>query len=97
MKYIILELDHGNGLVREIPVIFGEALVHAVVSESIINGTMREDSNIERMRPVAAGFLSCIELGNVNCHGKSESLKLESRGQEDVDLMKLHDYTHGLI
>lgn len=96
MKYVVIELDSGNGLCREVPIIFGTDLVHADVSEAVIRGLMLSDEGIKKARPVSAGFISSTLIQS-GCAGKGESLKLESRGKIDDDLIKLHDYTHGLV
>lgn len=96
MKYVIIELDSGQGLIREIPIIFGADLVHHDVSEAVIRGLMLADESIIKARPVSAGFISST-LIHPGCGGQGESLKLQSRGKVDDDLIKLHDYTHGLI
>lgn len=100
MKYVVLEITHGvapNQIVREVPVMFGESLVHADVAKGIIKEAMLKDHNIARIKPVAAGFFSCVHLNQVQFHGRSESLNLDSRGEEDRALVGMHDYLHGLV
>lgn len=97
MKYIVLELDHGRSFVREVPILFPEYLVHATMAKSIGRAIMLEDKSVVSVRPVAAGFFSSLGLATVQCYGKSDTLDLASRGDEDVNLMKMFDYLHGLV
>lgn len=43
--------------------------------------------------PISAGFYN-VDTGN--CAGKSESMDLESRAEEDARLIKFVDYGHGI-
>jgi hypothetical protein len=94
MKYIIIEIPIGNsGLLRDLPIIFPDELVHAEVFACV----SRHDG-VARARPIAAGFLSSMSVGETGaCYGESESLgKLKSRGKIDDQLISMIDYTHGV-
>lgn len=89
MKYIVLEQIIGDGLKREIPIIFPNALTHAIVAEC-----MMKSEELVGAVPIAAGFL---DIDTENCYGESESLKLQSRGQQDRLLIDCHDYLNGIV
>lgn len=93
MKYIVMQVRIG-GLVRELPIVFPDALTHATVAAAL----ERHCPELRGGRPVAAGFLSCMAVGKKGtCHGKSESLGgLKSRGEVDDALMCMLDYTYGI-
>lgn len=63
----------GNGLVH--PVIFGDHTTHSQIS--VAGGN-----------PVSAGFVKFDSMGWPHCSGKSDSLKLESRGETDEDIIR---------
>lgn len=96
MKYIVLRKTTkvGNSeMTREFPIIFPDALIHADVAKwlALCDG-------MQGAKPVAAGFLSSMEVGAENaCHGKSDTLKLASRGKQDDTLMLCYDYLHGMV
>lgn len=94
MKYVILEIPIGkSGLLRDVPIIFPEELVHSDVAN-----LMARCPGMATARPIAAGFLSSMSVGGTGaCYGESESLgKLKSRGQIDDQLISMMDYTHGV-
>lgn len=95
MKYVVFKLTQGKGrsaIIREIPVIFPDALTHALVAESLVNG----NGELKGSVPIAAGFLSSLAIRG-ECAGKSESLGLKSREAEDEQLICTVDYTHGVV
>lgn len=98
MKYIVLRTVPKMGdskLVREFPIVFPDALVHADVAAALALHLPQ----LKGAMPCAAGFLSSMEVGEHGaCHGKSESLgNLKSRGKEDDVLMMCWDYLHGVV
>lgn len=94
MKYIVMQVPVKGmkGVVREMPIIFPEALTHALVAAAL----ERHCPELKGSRPVSAGFISSLDV-RAACHGKSESLgNLQSRGQVDDQLICTVDYTHGV-
>lgn len=90
MKYIVIEVPLGTELVREIPVIFPNEIVHADMAETLI----RMCPEFEKGKAISAGFVNSMDL-TAPPHGKSDSLKVESR-REDARLILMHDYLHGI-
>lgn len=86
MKYIILYDEIRD---QHIPLIFPDMLVHADVAKSITRALPNPTY------PVAAGEISVGILG-YECHGFSETLKLQSRPQ-DASIINSMDYCHGLM
>ena len=95
MKYIVLEVDN-KGIIRELPVIFPDIMVHADMFK-YMQHQMTMQHNVDSVRCVSAGFISSIAVGAAGgCYGKSESLEITSRGEEDDKLIQMLDYTHGI-
>lgn len=95
MKYIVVEVTTKD-IVRELPFIFPEAIVHSQMYK-YMQHQMTMEHNADSVRCVAAGFLSSIQVGfGVECHGESESLNIKSREQVDTDLITMLDYNHGI-
>lgn len=92
MKYIVLRTEVG-GLSRDIPVIFPDMMVHSIVADSFITACRLHWAKM-KISILSAGEYSVMSK---ECFGKSESLHVESRGEEDTRLIKMYDYTHGLI
>lgn len=91
MKYIVLRLEDPRGTI-EVPITFPEMLVHSDVAMAIRRGC----EGMGRAQVVGAGFFSSTGMG-IECHGKSESLNVASRGKEDSKLFPMYDYHHGII
>ena len=95
MKYIVVEVTHKT-IVRELPFIFPESFVH----KSMYQMVEREylfDHKADSVRCVAAGFIRSLAVAPAGgCYGKSESLGIASRGEEDDDIIPMLDYTHGI-
>ena len=72
MKYIIID----NGM-YETPVIFDEATDHSM---------MASDSFGFKKNVISAGFVN-FSTDGLYCHGRSVSLKLESRPEEDARII----------
>lgn len=85
-KYIVF----GAGLM-EIPVIFPDRLVHVDVAKAIVRA-------LPRVRVVACKVVSAgmLEFPSLECHGRSETLGIDSRGEEDSRLILMYDYLHGI-
>lgn len=71
MKYIMLENDEGH----KIPVLFGEAFVHAFMAKYTID--LARVSFKKRYTIASAGFVSVTRDG-IATHGESESLGIKS-------------------
>lgn len=93
MKYIVVQIRNGE-TVREWPIIFPDMMVHKQIAETIKCHLMRHHDQDARI--VAAGLFSCFG-GEVRCFGESETLNIESRGNEDAKLIKMFDYLHGIV
>jgi len=93
MKYIVLKINNGE-TVREWPVIFPDMMVHKQVAEHMQHLVRRHHNT--NCAVVAAGSFSCFG-GEVRCFGESETLSIESRGEEDAKLIKMFDYLHGIV
>lgn len=107
MKYVVLEVtDHTSkegeaNFVREIPFIFPDVCTHSEVALHMTRMLRMErpDGRFRKIKAISAGFLSSMAIGSdkVNvCHGKSESLHLESRPAADSVLIHMFDYLHGI-
>lgn len=99
MKYIVIRHEW-KGVVRELPVIFPEAMVHADVFRCARH-MLGLDAGI--ITCAAAGFVSSVEVGTtvddspIRCHGESESLNVPSRLSKDAELIGYIDYSHGIL
>lgn len=98
MKYIVIRHEI-KGIVRELPVIFAEAMVHKDVFRSARIMLGLDDGIITC---AAAGFVSSLDIGEsefgpIRCFGRSESLNVESRNAKDAELIGYVDYSHGIL
>lgn len=87
MKYIVMQHKFRD-LVIEVPVIFPNSLIHeemAVIMKVLLGDTARS---------VSAGEYSPLDG---SCHGKSSTLNLESRGEQDMRLILMYDYLGGFV
>ena len=89
MKYIVLGVIHESGMKMEVPFIFPEHIVHAMMSQvcKVLCEATWQDSTIT---PISAGFVSSTAFED-DCYGESETLGLKSR-PEDSRLIKMCDY-----
>lgn len=95
MKYIVIQVTTKD-IVRELPFLFPDAIVHAQMFQ-YMQHQMTMHHNADSVACVAAGFTSSIGVGTAGqCHGESESLGIKSRGEEDDKLIMMLDYTHGI-
>lgn len=81
-KYVVIRTEH-----IDIPVIFPDTLVHKDVAERI--RSIKALRDIGTTEILSAGDLNLM-IGSVG--GKSETLGLESRGEEDQRLMDSFAY-----
>lgn len=91
MKYIMLRIVTAGEIIRELPIIFPDAFVHADVAEAIT-----KLPGLCTATPVAAGSLSSLEL-ETQCYGDSQTLNLKSRGDLDSSRICMLDYSHGIV
>lgn len=95
MKYIVLQVITKD-IVRELPFIFPEAVVHSQMKNAM-SRLLTFEYKADSVTCVSAGFISSIGVGTVGqCYGESESIGVKSRGPEDDKLLMMLDYTHGL-
>lgn len=94
MKYVVIRVEMGEGLAREVPIIFPDGLTHADVAEGLMFLGCPE---LKGGKVVAAGFLSSTDLGAIDCHGRSITCGVSSREETDNALIRGMDYFHGLV
>ena len=84
MKYICTKDEDGNEQVFTFP----RAIDHDAMAEVLEHIKNQTHGNWERVyrRPVSAGFVN----SKGECHGRSETLGVKSRG--DVDTIIMQDY-----
>lgn len=80
MKYIVYQMDG-----FQVPVLFPDHITHSTVH------VLNEPGHT--VKPIAAGFFAIDSNRNVTCTGRSESMKLPSRGPKDAELIKDHIVT----
>lgn len=85
-KYIMV-----NDSIRDIPIIFPGMIVHKDMYEYTVRMFKKYKVTIH---PVSAGSIRLYP--SVYCCGNSETLKLDSRGQEDTDIINYYQYLHGI-
>lgn len=81
MKYICIEDDDGKPEI----IVFSNSINHDVMAESVERMKNQTHGNWERVirSPVSAGFVT----SDSKCHGRSESLGLDSR-PEDTSILR---------
>ena len=95
MKYIVVEVTT-KGIIRELPFIFPENFVHKAMYQ-MVEREYIFDHKADSVRCIAAGFISSLGVAPAGgCYGKSESLGISSRGEEDDSIIPMLDYTHGI-
>lgn len=93
-KYIVMAITSPGGTTWEFPVIFPDKMIHAemfAVAKFTVPGANAEGSNV---RAMSAGMIELVEVEGVG--GRSDTLKLKSRGDGDAKLITLYPYTHGI-
>ena len=78
MKYIVFADIHD----QEYPIIFPEILNHIDMANCMKRMT-------PTLKPISAGFAS-INGCDIRCFDRSESLRLDSRPDEDARIIKFH-------
>lgn len=87
MKYVMFVRKIGT-MEYAYPIIFPDVLVHADVAKFMHRGDLR-DAHLD-----SAGFISPIAM---ECHGRSESLNLDSKPARDTQVIRMSDYGGGYI
>lgn len=95
MKYIVLEVSLANIPQLEIPIVFPDILVHAIVAEHQLAACLKHYPGATA-KAIAAGDVK-FEWDGPRCFGKSESLQLTSREDVDSNLIRRCDYSHCVI
>lgn len=100
LKYVMFEMrslrrsKDRDPLVRRWPFVFPASMVHAdvmIVIQTMARGRYKFD-----LKPISAGDISLFG-GEVRCSGESTTLRLQSLGEEDAEIIKMFDYVHGLV
>jgi len=93
MKYIVCRVRKHRKIFLDIPVVFPDLLVHAVMFEHVRNALLAQWPSRQgySIRPLSAGSIASIENFG-ECHGESESLGVKSRGKLDTELVRMADY-----
>lgn len=86
-NYVVLSLN-GESLTREIPIIYPDFISHI----DIVRAALAIEG-LEGAVPVSAGSL---DVATGHCFGKSETLGLVSREDDDRRLINSYPYFHGL-
>lgn len=89
MKYIVIKRKLDASLDQELPVVFPNHFVHSEVFKALLRMP-----DLRRAIAISAGEF-CPLSGE--CSGKSETLSLKSRGIVDTRLIRMHDYTSGMV
>lgn len=81
MKYVCMEEENGTEEIFTFPKIIN----HDVMAEALGRLKNQTWGNWQRVfrYPVSAGFIDCAG----NCYGESETLGLQSRGDEDTKIL----------
>ena len=95
MKYIVLKVEGKDGFSFEVPFVFTEMQVHAIVAQAMI-GMFKITHPECRSEAISAGMFSSTEFGG-GCGGISTSLNLKSRGSVDDRLLTMNDYGVGFL
>lgn len=94
MKYIVIQINI-KGTIVEHPYIFPDTVNHDDFANYMIHNYIMNYKNTEP-RVVSAGFCNLV-TSTLNCNGRSETLNIDSRRDEDDKLISMFNYEHGLI
>lgn len=78
----------------ELPFIFPDLLNHDEFAEQVEHHLMMQHNFTSEV--ISAGFCNFI-ASDPKCSGKSETLKLASRGEIDDNVIKMFNYQQGMI
>ncbi len=93
-KYIVMEIETSGGTKFAFPVIFPDKMIHAevfAVAKFAVPTANPEGSNV---RVVAAGAIEHVTVDGLG--GRSTTLGIASRGDEDAKLIDVYSYCHGV-
>lgn len=91
-KYIMFENKIGDVTIM-FPVIFPDKLVHSAVYDHLKSTMPGWHSG--GVAPVSAGKIEHITV--LGLGGDSETLGVESLGEEDASIIRMYSYEHGII
>lgn len=91
MKYVVIGVTMEAGNKLELPIIFPDILVHKEVAEQMRRVMRKTFSKMQSAEAVSAGFCNSAGL-EPDCHGKSDSIGMPSRGRVDDALIMMSDY-----
>lgn len=91
MKYIVLACRMTNDATLELPVVFPNNLVHREVADALVPCVQKHFPG-KAVTVVSAGEISSTVFGSDMCHGRSDTLNMNSRGAEDDALLMMNDY-----
>jgi hypothetical protein len=101
MKYIVCQVQRNGKPFINVPVVFPEILVHAMVfaqMRSLLEMQYFSNDHKTEVIPLSAGDFSSTSFPDEQfCHGKSESLGVKSREKEDDTLLSMSDYGAGML
>jgi hypothetical protein len=86
----MFEVPLGTDMVRHIPLIFPDSLVHSEMADAF-----KQTPGMMKAKPISAGFITFGTLGP-ECHGHSSSLNLSADEEIDSATIRYMDYLHGL-
>lgn len=87
MKYVMFQITTGD-LVRHVPVIFPDTLVHSDVAGLLLALPQLTGASI-----VSAG--EC-RVDSIACYGQSKTLQVTSLERTDADTIEMYPYLHGI-
>jgi hypothetical protein len=91
MKYVVFGKEEQGEIVHQVPVAFPNHMTHCLVAEAML-----KSEELLGYKVISAGEFSSSGLW-IKCHGKSDTLKVESRGEQDSTLFSTNDYLHGFV
>lgn len=110
MKYIVCQVQHDGEPFMNVPVVFPDLLVHAMVfAQMRALLEMQFFSNKKKTTVIAlsGGEFSSMAFEShpmqtdpneqAMCHGESTSLGVKSRGMEDDQLIRMTDYGSAMV
>lgn len=101
MKYVVCRVLRGGEKLIDVPVVFPDALVHAMVfaqMRALLEMQYFSNGCRTSVVPLSAGELSSTIFNEEGvCSGGSESLGVKSREHEDDALLKMNDYGSGMM
>lgn len=89
MKYVMLLID--GRIKRHVPIIFPDLLAHIDVANAMQDGIVPE---LKNAKVVSAGDFDVI---SGEASGRSVSLNIDSREEEDTKIILTYDYLHGIV